>query len=36
MTPCEAVPAWMLWAGVFMLLVLVVGLEWQRRHGRPQ
>ena len=36
MTPCEAAPAWMLWLGVFMLLVLVIGLELQRRHNRPR
>ena len=36
MTPCEAVPTWLLWLGVFMLLVLVCGLELQRRRSRPQ
>lgn len=36
MNPCEAAPAWLLWAGVFMLLVLVFGLELQRRRSRPR
>ena len=36
MNPCEAAPAWLLWLGVFMLLVLVISLELQRRRSRPQ
>ena len=33
MTACDAVPGWLLYAGVFMLLVLVFGLELQRRRN---
>lgn len=35
MTPCDAVPVWMLWAGVLQLLVLAIGLELQRRRRSP-
>ena len=35
MTPCQPIDPWLLWAGVLALLVLVIGLELQRRRSRP-
>ena len=33
MTPCDAVPGWMLWLGVVQLLVLLVML-WRIKRAR--